>query len=354
MVKDKRGRETLFAIVMWIVSVVLALFLIGLGGLIIGDLPRVADPVEISEFIDKPAADRIESERAAVQVQSGQIAQRVDAALQRLNDAGNDANSAQASFDAWIATRTATSDPTQDPEVISRTRNLERLREVERAAQQGYDDVRAEQEAQYQRIGTLDAQRAELEAAAWPRFERARFFQQLNVFLLRLAFTLPLLLIAGFFLLQKKKGDYWPLQRGFILFAAFAFFVELVPYLPEYGGYVRYGVGILVTLLVGHFVIRWMRNYLKSREAVEAKAETERRKSIAYDEALKKIAARACPGCDRPLAAADTPVDFCMHCGMHLFDRCPACETRKFAFFRYCMSCGTPAQSAQQGAAPAA
>jgi hypothetical protein len=165
------------------------------------------------------------------------------------------------------------------------------------------------------------------------------------VFGLRLLFTLPLLAIAGLFMLQKAKGDYWPLKRGFILFALFAFFVELAPYLPEYGGYVRYGVGVLLTLLAGHFVIRWMRNYLKTREAAEAKAETERKQSIEYDTALKKMAASTCPGCDRVLSkAGDIPVDFCMHCGMHLYTHCPQCDARKYAFFRFCMKCGAPAK----------
>lgn len=145
-------------------------------------------------------------------------------------------------------------------------------------------------------------------------------------------------------LLKGRGGDYWPMKRGFILFAAFAFFVELVPYLPDYGGYVRYGVGIVITLAVGHYLIKWMRAYLAAREADETRAEVERVRSIEYDEALRKKAANACPGCDRTLPAAEgAPIDYCVHCGMHLFNHCPTCQTRKFAFFRYCMSCGTPA-----------
>ena len=54
------------------------------------------------------------------------------------------------------------------------------------------------------------------------------------MFLYRLMLTLPLLVIAG-----------WPFVWGSICFALFAFFVELVPYLPSYGGYIRYVVGII-------------------------------------------------------------------------------------------------------------
>ncbi|MBI3439163.1 MAG: zinc ribbon domain-containing protein [Proteobacteria bacterium] len=332
---------------MWIVSIVLAGFLIGLGGLVIGDLPRVSSPVLVEQFVNPAESARITREQADIDSATATVATRLTESEQRLSNATNDVSTAQESFNTWIATRTATTDQAQDPEVIARTHGLEALRETERSAQQTRDDLVAEQRALQDREVANNRARAQMQAAALPAFERASFFQQLNVFALRLAFTLPLLLIAGLFLLRKKKGDYWPLQRGFILFAAYAFFVELVPYLPEYGGYVHYGVGILITLLVGHFVIRWMRNYLKTRAASETKAEDERRKSIAYDEALKKMAAHACPGCDRVLAASETPVDYCMHCGMHLFDRCPNCQARRFAFFRYCMACGAAAQGSQ-------
>jgi predicted RNA-binding Zn-ribbon protein involved in translation (DUF1610 family) len=68
-------------------------------------------------------------------------------------------------------------------------------------------------------------------------------------------------------------------------------------------------------------------------------------RAIAYDEALKKISARTCPGCDRGLPTVEgAQLDYCVHCGLRLFNRCGTCETRKFAFFRYCMSCGAPAE----------
>ena len=63
-------------------------------------------------------------------------------------------------------------------------------------------------------------------------------------------------------------------------------------------------------------------------------------------EALKRMAGGLCPGCEHPIAVstADAPSNFCVHCGMTLFDHCTACHVRKNAFFQYCPACGAPAE----------
>jgi hypothetical protein len=76
---------------------------------------------------------------------------------------------------------------------------------------------------------------------------------------------------------RQRKGKYWPFVLGFIIFALFAFFVELVPYLPSYGGYVRFTVGIIVTLLIGCDAIVALNRYRAEAMLAEAQPDKVRR-----------------------------------------------------------------------------
>lgn len=351
MFKGLRVPERLFAIIMWIVSLVFAAFLIGLGNLVIGDLPRVSDPVSVSQFVDRPAQQKIDAARRSLEAKAADISKRKQDAALKLETARNDYSAKKEAYDTWISTRKATTDPAQDPEVISRNKQLDGLNEKVRAAEQVQEALDAEQLALDRALSANQSATSELESAAYPAFERAQFAQELRVFGLRLLLTLPLLVIAFWLVARKRKSDYWPLMRGFVLFALFAFFFELVPYLPSYGGYVRYIVGIVLTIIASHYVIKWMRHYLANRVVAEQKAEVERKQSIKYEDALKKMSSNVCPGCERPTATTgDVLADFCVHCGMQLFDHCKTCDSRKLAFFRYCMKCGTgTSQTAASG-----
>lgn len=347
MFKFLRVPEKLFALVMWLVSLAFAAFLVGLGGKVVADLPRLGERLSIDDYVTpREALPALRAELRALEPRQRDTTARQQQARLAMDSARNAYNSARASHQNWLATRTATTDPAQDPEVIRRTRELDELKARERQAQAALENIEREQLDLSQRGDALRVREADLLRDAQSAFQRAQFWQELRVFGARLAITLPLLLVAGWLWARKRGSDYWPLARGFVLFAVFTFFFELVPYLPSYGGYVRYAVGVIATAIVGHYVIKAMRRYLAQRQAAAQQSESQRRQSLAADAALKKLTANVCPACERPVMTTDkAAANFCVHCGLKLFDECASCKTRKNAFFHYCPSCGSAADA---------
>lgn len=352
MSKALRLSEKWFRRGLWLVAVVFAGFLIGLGGTIVGDLPKVETPLQVDDFLDRAEAEKL---RAQIrdQRQAEQDAQTAleQAQLQR-SKARSESQAARETFNNWLAARSVTQRVEHDPEVMARTKALDGLKQTEQRTQQA---VEVQQQALLDaRQAATAAQRqlSRMESSAYEKLGVERRKVELRVFLYRLALTLPLLVVAGWLFVKKRKGTYWPFVWGFIFFALFAFFVELVPYLPSYGGYVRYVVGISITVLVGRYAILALNRYLERQKQAESMSDQERRKELGYDVALARLAKNVCPGCERLVDLKNDKIDFCPHCGIGLFDRCGHCSTRKSAFARFCHACGTGA-AAREGATPA-
>jgi len=346
MSKSARRPQQLFSVVMWILSIIFAGFLIGFGSLIIRDLPRVDKSVSVEQFMDQGEITRLKTAENQQSRLIRTIERNIEDASSTLQSARNDYNSAKTSLDNWLSTRTATESSAQNPEVIRRTRSVEDLQKKSRDALRQVEDLNGQLTEAERAKRDINVQRNDLRSAARPEYRRAQNAQELRVFLYRLALTLPLLLIGGWLLAKKRESAYWPLFRGFVLFALFAFFVELVPYLPSYGGYVRFAVGIILVAVAGHFLIRGMRRYLERKKVEESRSESERRGAIEYETALKKISAKTCPGCDRSIITREgVDTDFCVHCGIRLQEKCGACDHRNISFHRFCLSCGTPSES---------
>ncbi|GAD24375.1 zinc ribbon domain-containing protein [Acidovorax sp. MR-S7] len=341
MSKALRLSEKWFRRGLWLVALVFASFLIGLGGTIVGDLPKVETPLRLDDFVDQSAAQPLRAQaKAARQAEEEAQAALEQARLQHAKARG-ETQAARETFGNWLAARSATQRSDHDPEVIARTQALDALKGQEHRAQQA---VQAQQQAQLdarQALGGAQQRLHEVEQAGYEKMAAEQRRVELRVFLYRLALTLPLLVAAGWLFAKKRKSTYWPFVWGFIFFALFAFFVELVPYLPSYGGYVRYVVGIVVTALVGRYAILALNRYLERQKQAESLPDQERRKELSYDVALARLAKGVCPGCERPVDLKNEQIDFCPHCGIGLFDRCGACRTRKSAFARFCHACGT-------------
>ncbi|MBO9514608.1 MAG: serine endopeptidase [Variovorax sp.] len=346
MSKSLRLSEKWFRRGLWLVAVVFAGFLTGLGSTVVGDLPRVEHRLELDDFIDRAAADPLRNVmRDSERVEREAVRDREQADL-KLAAARQASRAGRETFSNWIATRHATAQPDQDAELIARTKALDALKQKEDEAERAVGaqrqialDARQSRERAAQQL-------AKLEEDAQMRLFAENRRVELRVFLYRLALTLPLLVIAGWLFAKKRKSTWWPFVWGFIFFALFAFFVELVPYLPSYGGYVRYVVGIVITVLVGRYAIVALNRYLERQKAAEAQPDTVRRNELSYDTALARLAKGVCPGCERPVDLKNAEIDFCPHCGIGLFDHCHVCQSRKSAFARFCHACGTGAMAA--------
>jgi len=345
MASAKRLSEKWFQRGLWLVAIAFAWFLTGLGEAVVSDLPKVERVRTVEDFVDKGqyAALKASAESAKLARKNAQA--DLDQARLVLQKAQADTRSAREQLNNAIASKRATESAAGDPEIRQRSMGLDNLLAEERAALakvQVLDKALLDARQQDERAaGAM----AEMKRGVQGQIDADRRAQELRVFGYRLALTLPLLALAGWLFARKRHGPYWPFVWGFIFFALVAFFVELVPYLPSYGGYVRYGVGVIVTVLVGRYAIVALNRYLEEQRKVEAKPEAERRKVLAYDVALARLAKGVCPGCERAVDLKDERVDYCPHCGIGLFDRCAKCTGRKSAFAMYCFACGAVART---------
>ncbi len=348
MRRSLRLSERWFHRGLWLVALVFAFCLIGLGSIVVDDLPHVERQAQRDDFLDKAAVQPLEVAITQAKHAETDATSAGEQAALKLQAAQQAYATAKEAFGSWVETRKATNLPDQDQDLIARTKALDALNSARIAAQHSVDAqsqaVLDAQQAQSQAEGRLDT----LNAAADSQLAAADDRAELRVFGYRLALTLPLLGIAGWLFVRGRTSTWWPFVWGFILFALFTFFVELVPYLPSYGGYVHYGVGLLITVLVGRYTIVSLNRYLAQQKEAEQQPDQIRRDELDYDTALARLTKGVCPGCERPIDLQNLANYFCPHCGIGVFDHCGSCTARKSAFARFCHACGAQADTAAQ------
>ncbi|UXM96116.1 serine endopeptidase [Bartonella sp. HY329] len=345
MKKSQRWTEKCFKLFLWMLTLVFAWFLLQLGSNIIADLPKIEATLSVDDFVDKEAIAQLEARRDLPRSEMQQQ-QDILQALQEKVELSNELyKSSKTEFDNWLETRRSIQSASQDNQLIARTNDLNALQQAKQKAEHDYKiqqgKVQAAQFAYNSVDHEIDEEISKHYSIATTTLEKTEAWQELKVFFYRLALTLPLLVIAGWAYIQKRKTDYWPFVWGFIIFALFSFFVELVPYLPSYGGYVRLITGIILSIIIGIYLIRAFKNYLRNIKELETEPETQRRNKIDYDMALTFLQKERCPGCERNIHLKDEKTDFCPHCGLHIFSHCNKCHSRKSNFSPFCFSCGT-------------
>ncbi len=335
----------------WVVAIVFALFLNMLGSLVIRDMMFAPSggPPSVEQFADAKRDATLRDARQALATEREGLSTRQEAAAAATTRARRDYDGAKEGFRNWIATRSATGDASRNPEVLARTQALDKLQATIAQLQKQQDALDDQSRVLDQRAQALDARAADARAADDTRYEAALRRYTLQVFGWRLALTLPVLLVAVWLFVRYRRARYWPFVYGYGLFALSAFFVELVPYLPDFGGYVRVVVGIALTVFAGVYMLRVFQRYVERKREEMQRSQDERAQSIGYEKAIASFQKKTCPSCDKPWSLGGEQSTFCIHCGLRLFQSC-GCGTRNFAFFPFCSGCGTPVQ--QDAGAP--
>jgi hypothetical protein len=166
MSKGLRLSETWFNRGLWLLALVFAGFLIGLGGLVVSDLPQVEQTLDREAMLDQAKVKPLRSEIAALETeQRERLDERERAALAQTR-ARNEVTNAQASLRNWLATRSATEQSEQNPEVVRRTRELDTLKAQEREAERKLEAIDARLTELRQKLAERRRSLAELEKVA--------------------------------------------------------------------------------------------------------------------------------------------------------------------------------------------
>ncbi len=330
----------------WIIALLFAIFLNMLGNLLIRDMmfvPRGGPPT-LEQFTRGNPEEALSATQRDLLRQRDVLADQAETLNVASQRATKDYTDARESFRNWVATRSVTGDSNQDPAIVARTQKLDALQTTRANWQRQQDALSDQQRALQLRIDQLSKRLAQAQLAAEQRFQKANQRYQLQVFAWRLAFTLPLLLLAVWLFIRFRKARYWPFIYGFGLFALSAFFIELVPYLPSFGGYVRILVGIALIVFAGVSLLRAFQRYVERKRQEMQQSQSERARAVVYEKAIGAYQKKLCPSCDKPWNLGGDSATFCIHCGLKLFKICQ-CGGRNFAFFPFCNNCGKTIQN---------
>jgi rubrerythrin len=352
---NSKKLERTSRIVYYSISTILCLFLILLSNKIIDDLDTATVRPEIENFENKVVMNDLDKKMNTLNIEVENLNTKKGTIEKTIATAKENYTNEKQSFDNWVQTRKTLGSPDKDQEVIERAKKLDEFYKIEQdwRSQLNLRQVEIDQrEKKQQEIQKLIEK--EKEAAETKYYTELKQYD-LKVFLIRLLFVAPILALGIFFFVRYRRHKFWPLYFGFTLFSLYAFFFGLVPYLPSYGGYVRYAVGIILSAGLGYYAIKSIRQFIENKQAELQVSTQERAKNVQTEVAEKALENHFCPSCGKdfiikkwefPLKNIESDAyklvtDFCRHCGLELFKNCNKCGNKNFAHLPFCSSCGT-------------
>ncbi len=338
-----------------IISITLSVFLILLSENFMADISGwFKEPVK-KEFQDKIKLDKVNEEMIAINEKLKKANEKVSNLSSSLKDANRKYNSEKKSFDTWIKARSTIGSPSEDSAVRNRGKRLDKLRAIEDAWQTKIEAAKKARKDLGTHQQTIISKRSMIKEEGNVKYRAAFKTFTIKIFFVRLAIILPIMILAFILLVKFKTSKFKSLIWGYTIYAVYAFFFGLVPYLPSFGGYIRYAIGAVLTLSIGYYVIKRLTVFTARKKAELEESREGRLNKIKHGTAIKAYKSHSCPSCERDfllnkwrpkskklqtVVLEDEAPSFCHHCGLKIFDKCPKCNHRNFIHFPYCSNCG--------------
>jgi hypothetical protein len=352
---NNKKLEKTSKLINYIIAIVLCGFLISLSGKLIDDVDEWKERPTVEQFqnADFLTLKNFEIEKIDLKINlKGEKKSSIENTIKVVNS--NYVN-AKKSFDNWLEARKTVGSPKEDKEVLNRANELDKYYKSQQEWKKELAEITNEINLLTKNKNKIEELIDEEKDSAYGEREKAIRKYDLKVFLIRLLFISPILLLGIFFIIKFRKHKYWPLFLGFVLFSFYAFFFGLVPYLPSYGGYIRYTVGIILSVLFGVYAINKIRAFIEQKKNELKISTTERSKKVQTETAEKALDNHMCPSCGKDFivkkwdksagkkdkaATYGIVTNFCRFCGLELFKKCNTCDSENFAHLPFCSNCG--------------
>lgn len=342
--KSMRHAERIIKVILTIISLLFAFFLIMFGTILLRDMGSWGTKPELSIFLERSDVTEAEAAIQEAEKEVGFIEDSLETNKAGYENAKKLYQEEKDIYENWLMTRAVLDDKSQNAVVLQKTKLLESYKDSVRNWSDAVQKDTQRLKEKRNEIESLRKAESEARDNARKDWDKAYSIYNLKIFAVRLLFVCPLLALAIFLVIKYRTGKFAAFIWGYSVFVLWAFFFGLIPYLPSFGGYVQYGVGIVLTIIVGYYVIKYTQNYVREKQKQAQLSSEERSKKIAEAAALRSYTMKVCPSCEHSympsVTKSATLPSFCSHCGLELFSPCKNCSEVNFVHFNFCWKCG--------------